>query len=53
MRRDITIMRLTFSEGGALYLRDLDGECPGEGGAGRDHGEHHGVVTGEPHVHIH
>ena len=53
MRRDIIIMRLTFGQGGALDLSDLDGECPGEGGAGRDHGEHHGVVAGEPHVHVH
>ena len=46
-------MRLTFGQGRALDLRDLDGEGAGEGGPGRDHGEHHGVVTGQPHVHIH
>ena len=44
---------LTFRQSVALDLRDLDREGPREGGAGRDHSEHHGVVAGETHVHIH
>ncbi len=44
---------LTFAEGGALDLRDLDGETSGERRAARHNCQRYGIARRQSHVHVH